>query len=254
MASTFDLNGAASEFSIRLIKEKVAALADECNRDLEGDLAQLRALLDHVDQKRLKFQESKSDLLQGLRATLSSLQVDASMVNTTLADIAATSAPPLLSAIPTPSSFHLDSLLLTPAASPPESGLANTTKTYKLLDAASSDIVFDRDGESKATPGESSKINMSSESRAPGERPGHETDNMKSSLNPQALIVHREKRLRESPEAEIAEQEPKKAKKSPTKASTVLVYCSIGDYANLYVSRPRTLQTQRYPVSCECKT
>ncbi|KAK8098305.1 uncharacterized protein PG998_013791 [Apiospora kogelbergensis] len=233
MASTFDLNGAASEFSIRLIKEKVAALADECNRDLEGDLAQLRALLDHVDQKRLKFQKSKSDLLQGLRATLSSLQVDASMVNTTLADIAAASAPPLLSAIPTPSSFHLDSLLLTPAASPPESGLADTTKTYKLLDAASSDIVFDRDGESKATPGESSKINMSSESRAP---------------------VHREKRLRESPEVEIAEQEPKKAKKSPTKASTVLVYCSIGDYANLYVSHPHTLQTQRYPVSCECKT
>ncbi|KAK8044636.1 hypothetical protein PG993_004660 [Apiospora rasikravindrae] len=211
MAPAFDLNGAASEFSIRLIREKVTALSDECNQELDGDLNQLRALLNHVDQKRTKFQENKSNLLEGLRATLSSLQVDAAIVNTTLSDIAATSSPPLLSLIPTVSTLHLESRPLTPAASPPESGLAETTKSPHP-DSAGSDTASDHDNGSKATSGDDLKSDTLSGTQAADKRKDPEAGNVKTSPGSQALVVHREKRPHESPEE--PEHELKKAKTS----------------------------------------
>ncbi|KAK8085327.1 hypothetical protein PG997_006598 [Apiospora hydei] len=180
MAPAFDLNGAASEFSIRLIREKVTALADEVNQELDGDLNQLRALLDHVDQKRTKFQESKSNLLEGLRATLSSLQVDPAVVNTTLSDIAATSSPPLLSLIPTVSTLHLESRPLTPAASPPDSGPAETAKSPQP-DSAGSDAVSDHGNGPKATSGDDSKSDTQSGTQAADKREDPEACGVKAS-------------------------------------------------------------------------
>lgn len=209
MASAFDLNGAASEFSIRLIREKVAALSDECNKDLNTDLSQLRAVLDQVDQKRLKFQENKSNLLEGLRATLSSLRVEPAVVNTTLSDIAASSSPHLLSVIPTAATLHLESLPLTPVASPPESGLAQTADAPQL-DSAGSDTASDRGGGSKATPREGPESDMQSRTQTTGQRVDREAGNVKTSPSPQALVARREKRPRESPED--PEHESKKVK------------------------------------------
>ncbi|KAK7943672.1 uncharacterized protein PG986_012785 [Apiospora aurea] len=211
MASAFDLNGAASDFSIRLIREKVTALADEVNQELDGDLNQLRALLDHVDQKRTKFQENKSNLLEGLRATLTSLQVDAAVVNTTLSDIAATSSPPLLSLIPTVSTLHLESRPLTPAASPPESGPAETAKPPQP-DSAGSDAVSNRGNGAKVTPGVVSKSDTQSGTQAADKREDPEAARVKASPSSRALVVRREKRPHEP--SEDPEHETKKAKTS----------------------------------------
>lgn len=227
MASTFDLNSAASEFSIRLIREKVASLADECNQDLTTDLSQLRAVLGQVDQKRLKFQENKSNLLEGLRATLSSLRVDPAVVNTTLSDIAATSSPHLLSVIPTAATLHLESLPLTPVASPPKSGLAETADAPHL-DSAGSDTVSNHSTASKATPQESPVSDVQSGTQAAGQREDREDGNVKTSPSSQTLVVHKEKRLRESPED--PEHESKKIKTSLNNVSTpfcAFFYCAI---------------------------
>ncbi|KAK8018701.1 hypothetical protein PG991_007891 [Apiospora marii] len=215
MASAFDLNGAASEFSIRLIRDKVAALADECNQDLTADLSELHDLLGRVDQKRIKFQDNKSNLLEGLRATLSSLRVDSAVVNTTLSDIAATSSPHLLSIIPTAATLHLESHPLTPVASPPESGLAETVDAPQL-DSAGSDTVSNHSSGSKATPQEGPESDMQSGTQAASQREDREDGNVKTSPSSQALVVHREKRLRES--LEDPEHESKKVKTSPNNA------------------------------------
>ncbi|KAK8131531.1 hypothetical protein PG984_007969 [Apiospora sp. TS-2023a] len=211
MASTFDLNGAASEFSIRLIREKVAALTEKCNQDLNTDLRSLIAVLDQVDHKRREFQDNKSNLLEGLRATLSSLQVDPAVVNTTLSDIAATSSPHLLSVIPTAATLHLDSLPLTPAASPPESGHSETADTPHV-DSAGNDTASDPDGGSKAPPREGPANDVQSETQTAVRREDSEAGNVKTSPSPQALVVHREKRLRES--SEDPEPESKKVRTS----------------------------------------
>ncbi|KAK7992814.1 hypothetical protein PG988_001608 [Apiospora saccharicola] len=211
MAPTFDLNGAASEFSIRLIREKVAALTEKCNQDLNTDLRSLLDVLAQVDHKRLEFQKNKSNLLEGLRATLSSLRVDPAVVNTTLSDIAATSSPHLLSAIPTAATLHLDSLPLTPAASPPESGPTETADAPQV-GSASSDTASDPDGDSKATPHEGPANDVQSETQTAARREGCEEGNVKSSPTPQALVAHREKRLRES--SEDPEPDSKKVRTS----------------------------------------
>ncbi|KAK8879024.1 hypothetical protein PGQ11_000318 [Apiospora arundinis] len=221
MLPELDVKGATAELSVGYVRRKLFELADGCSKDLEGDLAQLRALLDLVDQKRQTFQEGKRILLQELRSTLDLLKADASFVDASLSDIEAIPSPPLLSAIPTFSALKLDTPLLTPAASPPESGNVETTRKPQHVEAAGSDAVTDLVNGSKETQGESSKSGMSSKSQEIEKRQDCEAGNVNSSLNPQALVVRREKRTLESPED--AEQEPKKAKTSPTNESTQLV-------------------------------
>lgn len=89
MAATppFDLTGAVSDFSITLVREKIAQLTKEYEKVLEPDAMQIRDLLRQVDQKRLKFYGDKQRLLDDLRTTLSSIQADSGTIDTATAEL-----------------------------------------------------------------------------------------------------------------------------------------------------------------------
>lgn len=115
-AQPFDLNGAVSGFTIALVKEKITQLTDEYEKALEPDAVQIRDLLRHVDQKRLRFRLDKQRLLDGLRTTLSSLQASSDAIDAATSELEAL-APAWLGILPPASA--LAGKPPTPAASTP---------------------------------------------------------------------------------------------------------------------------------------
>ncbi|KAI0129787.1 hypothetical protein BJ170DRAFT_681274 [Xylariales sp. AK1849] len=114
----FNLNTAASEFSTSLIRTKVRELAKSCDEDLENNyVSHIRMLLREIDKKRDKFNQSKRSLVEGLRGTLKSLQVNSHTIRDIVSDIDEMT-PTWLSTIPAASS--LCSNTPTPGSTPPE--------------------------------------------------------------------------------------------------------------------------------------
>ncbi|KAI1872330.1 uncharacterized protein JN550_004049 [Neoarthrinium moseri] len=84
---SFNLNRAASEFSASLIKSKIQQLCSMYDEELEtGLVIKIRALLVEVDAKRIILDEEKRSLIEGLRDTLVSLQMQNDSVEATLSE------------------------------------------------------------------------------------------------------------------------------------------------------------------------
>ncbi|KAI1846119.1 hypothetical protein JX266_007644 [Neoarthrinium moseri] len=169
---SFNLNRAASEFSASLIKSKIQQLCSMYDEELEtGLVIKIRALLVEVDAKRIRLDEEKRSLIEGLRDTLVSLQMQNDSVEATLSEAgqinskymaALPSATSVSISPPTPrtpsqdgESSSIDSAsAMTPLATTvvnSEADQRSSTDSGKSLEVSESALIIDQAAESGQT-------------------------------------------------------------------------------------------------------